>query len=76
MIFEELKKRNLAKDSEDKASVPLHPTVRSLILVLLSPILRQHGVSMDAELSPATDVPQLVEALTELLAIKTGVVER
>jgi len=30
MIFEELKKRGLAKDSEDKVSIPMHPKVRSL----------------------------------------------
>jgi hypothetical protein len=70
MIFEELKKRHLAKDSEDKVSIPMHPLVRSLILVLLSQILRPYGASMNAELSPATDRPQLVEALSELLAAK------
>jgi hypothetical protein len=69
MIFEELKNRNLAKDSEDKKSVPLHPIVRSLILVLLAQILRPYGATMNAELSPATDVPQLVEALSELLDV-------
>jgi hypothetical protein len=28
-----LKKRNLAKDSEDKVSIPMHPTVRSFQLL-------------------------------------------
>jgi hypothetical protein len=70
MIFEELKRRNLATDSEDKVSIPLHPMVRSLILVLLAQILRTYGTTMNAELSPATDVPQLVEALSELLIAK------
>ena len=41
MIFKELKKRKLAKDSEDKVSIPMHPMVRSLILVLLAQILRR-----------------------------------
>jgi hypothetical protein len=34
MIFDELKIRGLARDSEDKVSVPMHPKVRSLVLVL------------------------------------------
>lgn len=70
MIFEELKKRKLAKDSEDKVSIPMHPMVRSLVLVLLAQILRPYGARINAELSPATDLPQLVQALSELLATK------
>ena len=70
MIFEELKKRKLAKDSEDKVSIPMHPVVRSLVLVLLAQILRPYGATINAELSPATDRPQLVNALAELLATK------
>lgn len=37
--------------------------VGSLILVLLSQILRPHGEKLGADLSPATDRPQLVGAL-------------
>jgi hypothetical protein len=70
MIFEELKKRGLAKDSEDKVSIPMHPKVRSLVLVLLSQILRPHGDVINANLSPATDRGNLVRALSELLSIK------
>jgi len=70
MIFEELKKRNLAKDTEDNVSIPMHPMVRSLVLVLLAQILRPYGAKINAELSPATDVPRLVGALSELLEIK------
>jgi len=36
MIFEELKVRGLAKDSEDSVSIPMHPQVRNLVLVLLA----------------------------------------
>lgn len=71
-LFEELKKRGLAKDTEDSVSIPLHPTIRSLVLVLLSQILRPHGVEIGAELCPATDVPRLVDALVELLSIKSA----
>lgn len=67
LIFEQLKARGLARKSEDGVSVPLHPTVRYVILVLLAQILRPRGPSMGFDISPATDQPQLVDALTELL---------
>lgn len=69
-LFGELKKRGLARDSEDGKSIPMHPKVRSLILVLLSQILRSHGPKMNAELSPVTDRPMVVRALAEMLAQK------
>jgi hypothetical protein len=71
-IFSELKKRKLATDTEDNVSIPMHPMVRTLVLVLLAQILRPHGATLNAELSPATDNPRLVEALSELLAIKSA----
>ncbi|HKV54809.1 MAG TPA: hypothetical protein VJN94_09210 [Candidatus Binataceae bacterium] len=67
MIVEDLKKRGLAKDSEDGISIPMHPRVRSLVLVLLAQILRPYGAQIGANLSPATDVPKMVQALTELM---------
>lgn len=70
MIFEELKKRGLARNSQDGKSIPMHPMVRSLVLVLLSQILRSQGPKMNAELSPITDNPTVIGALSELLAKK------
>jgi hypothetical protein len=70
MIFHQLKQRGLAKQSEDGVSIPMHPMIRSAILVLLAQILRPYGAMIDAELSPATDVPQFVEALSEVLGAK------
>ncbi len=72
MIFEELKKRGLAKDSEDQVSIPMHPKVRSLVLVLLSQILRPYGKAINANLNPATDMTNMVRALSELMAVKPG----
>ena len=65
----DLKAKGLAKDSEDGVSIPMHPMVRSLILVLLSQILRPYGEKLGAELSPATDRPDVIEALKELLSL-------
>lgn len=67
-VFQELKERGLAKETEDGVSIPMHPTVRSLILVLLSQILRPQGRELGLDLSPATDQPRLVGALNELLS--------
>ena len=70
MIFDELKKRGLARESADKVSIPMHPKVRSLVLVLLSQILRPYGSTINANLSPATDMGNMVRALSELLSLK------
>ena len=69
MIVEELKARGLARDTEDGVSIPLHPAVRSLVLVLLAQILRPYGGRVGLDLSPVTDRPDVVRALTELLSL-------
>ncbi len=72
MIFEELKKRGLARDSEDGMSIPMHPLVRSLILTLLSQILRPYGTAKQLSLNPVTDRPRLVDSLGEMLSLPTA----
>jgi hypothetical protein len=67
MLFEELKARNLARESEDGVSVPLHPLARSLVLVLLAQILRTSGPRLGLDLSPVTDRSDVQEALLQLL---------
>ena len=70
-IFQELHKRGLASPSEDGVSIPMHPVVRSLILVLLAQIMRSatgvHGLS----LNPVTDRPDILAALSEVLGLST-----
>lgn len=68
-LFEELKRRNLAGDSEDGLSVPMHPMVRVTILVLLAQLLRPAGRANGMELYPATDRPEIHVALRELLGV-------
>lgn len=70
MIHEELKRRGLAHDTRDGVSIPMHPMVRSLVLVLLAQILRPYGERLGIELSPATDRPEIVDALKELLSLQ------
>jgi len=71
-ILKRLKTRGLAQDTEDGVSIPMHPLVRSLILVLLAQILRTRGESLGLDLSPATDRPVVVDALTEVLSLPTS----
>ena len=67
MLFEELKQRGLARDTEDGVSIPMHPFVRGLVLVLLAQILRPRGDSIGLNLLPVTDRADLVDSLVELL---------
>jgi len=68
-LFQQLKARGLARDSEDGASIPMHPMVRYLVLILLAQILRLAGSKMGFDLSPITDRIKIVEALQEILNI-------
>lgn len=70
-IFDQLKERKLARESEDGVSIPMHPMVRYLVLVLLAQILRPRGKALGLELHPATDRPQIQLALKELLSLPT-----
>lgn len=69
MIFEELRAKGLARETEDGVSIPMHPMVRSLILTLLAQILRPYGEENGWELNPATDQTRLVRALSDLFAL-------
>jgi hypothetical protein len=53
LLVEELKKGGLAEDSRDDVSVPLHPTVRTTILVLLSQLSRRAGNAKDSTCIPS-----------------------
>jgi hypothetical protein len=68
-LLEQLKARKLARDTEDGVSIPMHPVIRSTVLVLLAQILRPKGEALGMELSPTTDMPQLVDSLCEILSL-------
>jgi hypothetical protein len=69
MIIEELEKRHLARPTEDGVSIPVHPRVHSLVLVLLAQILRAPGKARGLNLHPATDRPHDHEAIKEILQL-------
>ena len=68
-LFEKLRAMNLARDSEDGSSIPMHPQVRYLVLVLLAQMLRDSVRETGCEAAPITDRPRIVEALAELLSL-------
>jgi hypothetical protein len=69
MIVDELEVRGLAQKTKDGVSIPLHPMVRSLVLVLLSQILRPYGKTLGLDLSPVTDRTKLINALSDLIRL-------
>jgi hypothetical protein len=68
-IYDELMKRGLARRSEDGVSIPVHPMVRSLVLVLLAQLLRATGRAQGLDLSPVTDNRGVQSSLTEVLGL-------
>ena len=60
----ELRQRGLARPSEDGVSIPLHPEVRTTILVILGQLARRAGDRRGMAVHPATDYPK---AATDLL---------
>ena len=66
-LFEALKSRGLAKETEDGLSIPMHPQVRQVILALWAQILRPLGKKQGMDLQPATDSPGMIRSLQRLL---------
>ena len=63
-VVDELRQRGLARPSEDGVSIPLHPVVRTTILVILGQLARGAGDRRGMAVHPATNWP---EAATDLL---------
>ncbi len=70
-MLERLRAKGLARATEDGVSIPMYPTVRVLVLVLLSQILRPYGPKFGLDLWPTTDRPKIVDGLVELLSLPT-----
>lgn len=66
-LVDELTARGLARPSEDGVSIPLHATVRTTILVLLSQLARGAGPKNHMSIHPATSHPQAVSDLAKTL---------
>jgi hypothetical protein len=68
MLTEELIERGLARSSEDGLSIPMHPEVRTTILVLLAQLARAAGRRQGLNLHPTTSQVQPAESLVKTLS--------
>lgn len=66
----ELQKRGLAKASEDGVSIPLHPTVRTTILVILGQLSRSVGVRRGMTIHPTSNYAPAVSDLIQTLSMQ------
>ncbi len=69
MIIDELVRRDLARPSEDGVSVPMHPVVRTAILVLLAQLARDAGRRAGISLHPATTSSRAIRDLLTVLSL-------
>lgn len=69
IVLEQLIDRGLARPSEDGVSVPLHPAVRTFVLVVLPQLLRGPAEKAGYALQPASARPRTVQALLDTLTI-------
>ena len=67
-LVDELQAKGLARPSEDGVSIPLHPDVRTTILVLLAQLSRVAGRKREMKIHPVTNAPQAVADLVATLS--------
>ena len=70
-VVAQLQTRGLARPSEDGVSIPLHPDVRTTILVILAQLSRITGKRRGMTIHPVTDCHEAVADLTTTLSRKS-----
>ena len=68
-LVSELQAKGLAKPSEDGVSVPLHPEVRTSILVILAQLARSAGNKQNLSVHPATYNHSVLQDLVKTLSL-------
>ena len=67
-LVSELQAKGLAKPSEDGVSIPLHPSVRTTILVILAQLARSAGSKRNLSVHPATNDGHALDDLIDTLS--------
>ena len=67
-LVSELQTRGLARPSEDGVSRPLHPIVRTTILVILAQLARSAGNRQNLSVHPATNDRRAIQDLIDTLS--------
>ena len=65
-VLDQLSARGLAMPTQDGVSVPMHPQIRSIYLVLLAQLARQTGARSGLDLHPVTNGRGATEAFEQL----------
>jgi len=63
IVQQQLRERGLARESEDGVSIPLHPSIRALVLAALPQLVRGAAEADGLALQPVTGNPRSVRAL-------------
>jgi hypothetical protein len=67
IVLEQLRDRGLARHTEDGVSIPLHPVVRTFVLVVLPQLLRAPTEASGYALQPTSTSPRSLQALLDAL---------
>ena len=67
-LVSELQAKGLAKPSQDGVSIPLHPVVRTTILVILAQLARSAGNKQNLSMHPATNNLDALQDLIDILS--------
>ena len=67
-LVSELQSKGLARPSEDGVSIPLHPMVRTTILVILAQLARSVGSKQNLSIHPATQNGHALQDLVDTLS--------
>ena len=67
-LVSELQVHGLARPSEDGVSIPLHPVVRTTILVILAQLARSAGAKQNLSVHPATNDERALQDLIDTLS--------
>jgi len=67
-LVSELRAKGLAKPSEDGVSIPLHPAVRTAMLVILAQLARSAGNKQNLSVHPATNAERALQDLVDTLS--------
>lgn len=68
-VFEGLKSRGLAVESEDGVSIPMHPFVRATYLVLLAQLARDAGARHGLDILPTTNGRGVIDVFERYLEL-------
>ena len=70
-LVEELQAKGLARPNNDGVSIPLHPDVRTTILVVLAQLSRVAGKRRRMTIHPVTNMPEAVTDLVRTLSLES-----